>query len=71
MGLARFWESDKGMAFLDIIPQFAKQVAKKIKSAPPPSKDFPASFFSETPSEPAEKIRRPADYVRMSYASAT
>jgi TIR domain len=68
---ARFWESDKGMAFEEIIQQFAEQVAKKIKSAPPPSKDFPASFFSETPSASAEKIRRPADYVRMGYASAT
>jgi hypothetical protein len=67
----RFWDTDKGMEFEEIIKKFAEQAAKKILSAPPLSEDFPASFFSETPSASADKIRRPADYVRMGYAGAT
>lgn len=60
----RFWETEKGVEFEEIIQQFSAQVADKIKIAPAPSADFPSSFFNENASVFAEKIRRPADYLK-------
>jgi hypothetical protein len=59
----RFWESEKGAEFESTIPQFAEQIASKIRTAPNRRPDFPASFFEGDPSSFAQPIMRPREYL--------
>ena len=60
----RFWETEKGAQFEEVIRQFAQQVAAKIRMAPEPRADFPTSFFEGDVSAFAGRIRRPLDYLQ-------
>jgi hypothetical protein len=59
----RFWDSDKAVTFDQLIREFAKKIAKKIKSAPPHETAFPIQVRDDKDVPEQKPIVRPSDYA--------
>jgi hypothetical protein len=59
----RFWDTDKAVAFDQLITAFAKTIARKIKSAPPYDQNFPVEVVNDENVLERKPIARPSDYV--------
>jgi hypothetical protein len=59
----KFWDSDKAVTFEQLIMEFAKKIAKKIKLAPPFETSFPIQVMDDKDVPEQKMVIRPSDYA--------
>ena len=66
----KFWDTDKAVTFEQLIMEFAKKIAKKIRSAPPYRTTFPIQVMDDDDVPERKQIIRPSDYAAGRSASS-
>jgi len=59
----KFWDSEKAVAFDQLITEFAKKIAKKIRAAPPYDAAFPILVRDDSDVPEQKPVIRPSDYI--------